>query len=606
MPDATDPTNQTEPPTELVERTARALFVRDAKYGENDPLWSEEAIRAIYSQRVRAVLAALPSDAVRLAPQGQVRADRESLGRLVREVWVQWATEQSDPKPSWLTGWDELDDGQREVDMRIGEALVRLAPQGEHPSQLAPAESLPEWKCPGCGATTRARMADHEDMVTADWNGLLTILDTHYPPDVFTGESGDAGPRLIVLTRELSRLRAENERLWRKLVIEEEEEESYDWQPLRRALATSATERITQLYEASARVLAVHADQVRSGKTQCPHPDHIEARDEAGTGDTIRLPDDAAEHIASFLTSGRVIPDSTASAAAIRLVAWMRDQFAARPCPSSATPGPPMSHNDGITDTAQPGDAYDLVARQMAKACGWEWASLSVGTRNSLSADAVGIVDVVKDAGLLAARPDTQDSLPLSSDPEEDQRLQAATIHAAETVWRGGDVGSVRVVVGNLLAMLGVPEPARQEPDPINEECTDVRCRRIDGRCVGMHCAKCGGPCGAQGHIGGCPPDQGNGDPACCEHPATAHDVSGDPEDPRPICCVDGCHCGRPATEAKGQEEPPAAQIPGWLEFPDADNRIITIFCPNCSTLMTVAEHEDHDCHPAQDTEVGG
>lgn len=48
-------------------------------------------------------------------------------------------------------------------------------------------------------------------------------------------------------------------------------------------------------------------------------------------------------------------------------------------------------------------------------------------------------------------------------------------------------------------------------------ECTDMRCRRIDGRCVGMHCAKCGSPCGPQGHIGGCPPDQGNGDTGRCE-----------------------------------------------------------------------------------------
>lgn len=49
---------------------------------------------------------------------------REPLGRLVRQVWVDWAREQPDPKPSWLTGWDDLDAGQREVDMRIGSALA--------------------------------------------------------------------------------------------------------------------------------------------------------------------------------------------------------------------------------------------------------------------------------------------------------------------------------------------------------------------------------------------------------------------------------------------------------------------------------------------------
>lgn len=54
---------------------------------------------------------------------GGRQAVRQLAGRFVRHVWVQWAAEQSDPKPSWLARWDELDDGQREVDMRIGEAL---------------------------------------------------------------------------------------------------------------------------------------------------------------------------------------------------------------------------------------------------------------------------------------------------------------------------------------------------------------------------------------------------------------------------------------------------------------------------------------------------
>ena len=45
------------------------------------------------------------------------------LGRLVRETRVAWALEQDGPKPSWLTGWDELDAGQREVDSRIGAAV---------------------------------------------------------------------------------------------------------------------------------------------------------------------------------------------------------------------------------------------------------------------------------------------------------------------------------------------------------------------------------------------------------------------------------------------------------------------------------------------------
>jgi hypothetical protein len=50
---------------------------------------------------------------------------RELVGRLVRQVWIEWASEQDDPKPSWLLPWEDLDDGQREVDMRIGEKLYQ-------------------------------------------------------------------------------------------------------------------------------------------------------------------------------------------------------------------------------------------------------------------------------------------------------------------------------------------------------------------------------------------------------------------------------------------------------------------------------------------------
>ena len=54
---------------------------------------------------------------------GDPAEPRELLGRLVRQVWLEWAREQPDAKPSWLLPWEELDDGQREVDMRIGEVL---------------------------------------------------------------------------------------------------------------------------------------------------------------------------------------------------------------------------------------------------------------------------------------------------------------------------------------------------------------------------------------------------------------------------------------------------------------------------------------------------
>jgi hypothetical protein len=52
----------------------------------------------------------------------------EALGRIVREAWVEWAREQPDPKPHWLVGWDDLDAGQREVDVRIARAVLAARP----------------------------------------------------------------------------------------------------------------------------------------------------------------------------------------------------------------------------------------------------------------------------------------------------------------------------------------------------------------------------------------------------------------------------------------------------------------------------------------------
>lgn len=48
----------------------------------------------------------------------------EALGRKVREVWIAWANEQSNPKPSWLLPWDKLVESDKEVDRRIGMAIA--------------------------------------------------------------------------------------------------------------------------------------------------------------------------------------------------------------------------------------------------------------------------------------------------------------------------------------------------------------------------------------------------------------------------------------------------------------------------------------------------
>lgn len=58
-----------------------------------------------------------------IADEYRVPSDRESLGQMVRHVWVEWASEQESPKPSWLVSWEGLSEPDREVDRRIGEAL---------------------------------------------------------------------------------------------------------------------------------------------------------------------------------------------------------------------------------------------------------------------------------------------------------------------------------------------------------------------------------------------------------------------------------------------------------------------------------------------------
>lgn len=47
----------------------------------------------------------------------------DKLGRRVREVWIAWATEQHQQKPSWLLPFDQLTEPQKDVDRRIGLAL---------------------------------------------------------------------------------------------------------------------------------------------------------------------------------------------------------------------------------------------------------------------------------------------------------------------------------------------------------------------------------------------------------------------------------------------------------------------------------------------------
>jgi hypothetical protein len=48
---------------------------------------------------------------------------RERLGKRVREVWVEWAKRQNNPKPSWLVPYEQLSEQDKEADRCIGAAI---------------------------------------------------------------------------------------------------------------------------------------------------------------------------------------------------------------------------------------------------------------------------------------------------------------------------------------------------------------------------------------------------------------------------------------------------------------------------------------------------
>lgn len=52
--------------------------------------------------------------------------ERERLGRIVRNVWIEWAREHPNPKPSWLHPWEDLTGPEREGNRRIAWALVSV------------------------------------------------------------------------------------------------------------------------------------------------------------------------------------------------------------------------------------------------------------------------------------------------------------------------------------------------------------------------------------------------------------------------------------------------------------------------------------------------
>lgn len=88
----------------------------------------------------------------------------EELGKLVREVWIQWAREQPTIKEHWLTPWERLSEPDKDVDRRIGLAIQADAYlSGELAGMMEAAEDIlpvkTDWE--NAGEYTKANAATY-------------------------------------------------------------------------------------------------------------------------------------------------------------------------------------------------------------------------------------------------------------------------------------------------------------------------------------------------------------------------------------------------------------------------------------------------------------
>jgi phage shock protein A len=86
------------------------------------------------------------------------------------------------------------------------DALERYAGAGKTALRKAIVE-LREARQQLTAATARAEAAEAELVRLHSWAGLMEMLDEHYPVDVIQDTSGDEGPRICGLIREIDDLR---------------------------------------------------------------------------------------------------------------------------------------------------------------------------------------------------------------------------------------------------------------------------------------------------------------------------------------------------------------------------------------------------------------
>jgi hypothetical protein len=65
---------------------------------------------------------------------------------MAREAWLRWAQTQSNPQPSWLLPYEELDEANKEANRQIGENVARWTLAGDAARFAMLAEHMPEAK----------------------------------------------------------------------------------------------------------------------------------------------------------------------------------------------------------------------------------------------------------------------------------------------------------------------------------------------------------------------------------------------------------------------------------------------------------------------------
>lgn len=51
---------------------------------------------------------------------------RDKLGEIVRNIWINWARNHPQPKPSWLVPYEQLSESDKEADRCIGATLLSI------------------------------------------------------------------------------------------------------------------------------------------------------------------------------------------------------------------------------------------------------------------------------------------------------------------------------------------------------------------------------------------------------------------------------------------------------------------------------------------------